>query len=767
MKKVQKNKAFFTISDSLVPSFDSLPEFKGIIGQDQALKALEIGLNLKKKGFNIFVAGEPGTGRTSAVKSYLDSIASKLKTPPDLCFVNNFRDPYSPQPILMEAGKGKDFKEEFERGINSLIDFVRKLKDSKELKEAIEKFQKEYNEKHSHMIKRVEEIARRMGFALQPSPQGIAIIPMRNGKPLPPEEFAKLSPEEKEKISIERQKLEDKLGKLSEEKIALDRKFRERLEKVKRTVVEKHWKEEFTSLRKKFPRDNGILEFLNSAREDFLSSIEEIENAKEEAIDTIKRKYSINLAVDNSMTKGAPVIVENNPTYRNLIGSIEREPVYGTYITDFTMIKPGSLIKANGGFLIIHAEDLTNALVWRSLKKSLITESVQIEDLESLLNPISVKSIKPMPVPLDVKVILIGSYYHYNMFYNLDVEFREIFRIKAEFDWTMDLNKKNVEHTASFFKYYCQEHGLLSLNREAFKELLRYSSRIAGERDKISTNFGLLIEIISEADYYARKKKRREISPQDIKESIRAREFRSSLFKKKDREMFKKGLIKVETSGKKVGQINGLTYIKIDGLSFGRPIKITVSVGPGKEGIVDIEREAALSGPIHTKGVLILNGLLVNELAKEFPLTLSARLVFEQSYSEIDGDSASAAEYIAILSALSDYGIKQNFAVTGSINQKGEIQPIGGVNEKIEGFFEVCKIRNAKGKCGVVIPEDNIADLNLKDEVLEAMEKDKFEIYAVKNVRELAEFMMEEKFQNIKNRAGEKLKYFYSISKNE
>lgn len=767
MREVKPEEANFKIPEELIPpSFEKIPEYREIIGQEEALQALEVGLKIKKKGFNIFVAGQPGTGRTSAVKSYLLNIGSKLPPPPDLCFVNNFQDTYSPIPVYVKTGKGKVLRDLMEEAINNLVSFVQNIKDSDELKRIFDKHQEEYNRQHSRLIKEIEEVARKKGFSIQPSQQGLAIIPLKDGKPIPPQEFAGLPEEEKERIAKEREKLEAELEKISKQKASLDREFRKKLKTAKETVVSKRWEQEFSRIVGEFSDNPEVLKYLKGAREDFLSRIEEIENSKEEDLKSIKKQYSINLAVDNSELKGAPVIIENNPTYKNLIGAIEREPIYGTYTTDFTMIKAGSLIRANGGFLIIHAEDLVNSLAWRSLKKSLITETVQIEDLETLLNPISVKSLKPKPVPVNVKVILIGSYQHYSLFYNLDVEFREIFRIKAEFDWTMDLNRKNVEHTASFFKKYCKENGLLPLSRDGFRELLRFSSRVAGERDKISTNFGLMIEIISEADFYAREKARGEITAEDVKRSIESRIARASLFKKKDREMFHKGLIKVETTGKRVGQINGLTYIKIDGLSFGRPIKITATVGPGKEGIVDIEKEAALSGPIHTKGVLILNGLLVNEFARDFPLTLSARLVFEQSYSEIDGDSASAAEFISLISAISGIPIKQNYAVTGSINQKGEIQPIGGVNEKIEGFFDICKLRGLKDN-GVVIPDDNIEDLNLKDEVIEEIKRGNFRIIAVKNVQELAEFLMDTDYSEIQKKVKETLHQFHSISQKE
>ncbi len=768
VRKVKREEAEAKIPSGLVPeSFKPSAEFKGIIGQESALRALELGLKIKKRGFNIFVAGEPGTGRTSAVKSYLETIASGLGTPFDLCFVNNFQDNYSPIPIFVEPGLGRELKQEMERAIEHMVSFVINLKESKEFSKAMKSVQEKYNQKNAKMLQSLEKIAEEMGFVLEISQAGISIIPTKNNKKIGQEEFSKLPEQERKNIIKERTKLEAQLEKASKKKSTLDKKFKESIARVKKSAVKRRWTIEFRPLKRKFSKSIQASKFLEEAKENFISSINEIEEAKEEALRLIKKRYSVNLAVDNSRTGGAPVIIENNPSYKNLIGSIERESVLGTVTTDFTMIKAGSLLKANGGFLIIHAEDIVNALVWKSLKRSLITASVQIEDLENLLNPVSVRSLKPLPVPLDVKVILIGSYKHYSLLYHWDVEFREIFRIKAEFDWTMEMNKENVRNTANFLHKYSKENGLLPLSREAFIELMKFSSRMAGERGKISNNFGLIIEIISEADFYAREEGRKQIKEKDLKKSIESRMDRTSLFKRKDREMFKKGILKIDTEGEKIGQINGLTYIEIDGLKFGRPVKITASTGAGKGGIVDIEKEAALSGPIHTKGVLILTGLLTQEFAQEFPLTLSGKIVLEQSYSEIDGDSASAAEFLSLLSSIGEMPIKQNYAVTGSINQKGEIQPIGGVNEKIEGFYDVCKLKGIKDENGVVIPEENIEDLSLKNEVLGSMEKGEFKIYAVSNIKELAEFMMGEKYLKIHDKVKKRLRQFYELSKEE
>ncbi len=770
MRKINPEEASFDLPESLIPTdFSRLTPVKGIIGQENALKALRVGLNIEKRGFNVFVAGEPGTGRTSAVRAFLEEIASKRKTPPDLVFVNNFSDPYSPIPLFLRPGDGKRLAEEFSKGINELLDYAVKIESTQEFQKATEERRKEYDRRHKEFIDMLNRIALEMGFAIEVSQAGVAMVPIKEGKKLSPEEFNALSPKERERIEKKRRELEQKIEELSDEKKKMDEEMRTAMVEAVRKLLARRWDEVLKGARKLLSQSPEGEQFFSSAKEAFLKIPQDIKHLsgedRDEYLKAAKRKFSINLAVDNSRLKGAPLIIETNPTYKNLIGTIEREAVLGTYTTDFTMIKAGSLIRANGGFLIIHAEDLTNPLVWKTLKRALETGTVRIEDLESLLNPVSTKGIKPLPIPVEVKVILIGSYRMYSLLYRLDPEFKEVFKIKAEFDWEMPINRKNLRALSSFFVGYNRGRGYLPLTRSGFKELVRYLAKQVESKKNVSTNFGLMTEIMAEADFLAKERKAKGIEAADIKKALLEREERISIFKRKEMEYFRKNILKVEVSGRRVGQINGLTFIGVDGLSFGRPVKITATAGPGKEGIVNIEKEAALSGPIHTKGVCIINGLLTERFARDFPLTLSARLVFEQSYSEIDGDSASAAEFLALLSAISGLPVKQNFALTGSVNQKGEIQAVGGVNEKIEGFFEVCKMKGLRGKKGVVIPADNVQDLNLKDEVVEAIKTGKFEIYAASKIEEVCEFMMEKPFGEISRRVEKNLRMFYSLSK--
>jgi len=770
VRRLTPEEVEFEIPEELVPrDFSRLKRVKGIIGQETALKALKFGLSITKRGFNVFVAGEPGTGRTSAVKAFLEEIAAKRKTPPDLVFVNNFQDPYSPIPIFLKPGDGKRLVEVLSRAINELLDYAIRMEASEEFKKATEDRRKEYDRKHEEFIKKLNQLALSMGFVLEVSQGGVAIIPLKDGRKIPQEEFQKLPEEEKKEIQRRRQQLEEKIEELSRAKKEMDQQMRKAIGEAVKQILSGKWDELMGDAVRILSQSKEGRTYLRQAKEAFLQIPQEVKGVPADERDSwlkeVKKRFSVNLAVDNSKLRGAPLIIETNPTYKNLFGVIEREAVYGTYTTDFTMIKVGSLLKANGGFLIVHAEDMTNPLVWKNLKRALDTGWVRIEDLESLLNPVSTKGIKPLPIPVDVKVILIGSYGMYSLLYRLDPEFKEVFRIKAEFDWSMPINKKNLRALASFFRTYIEERGYLPLTVDGFKEMVKYLARQVEGRDRMSTNFGLMTEILAEADFLAKEGGRGGIDARAIKQAISQREERISIFKRKEMEFFKKNILRLEVSGRKVGQINGLTYVSIDGLRFGRPVKITATAAPGKEGIVNIEKEAALSGPIHTKGVCIINGLLAERFARDFPLTLSARVVFEQSYSEIDGDSASAAEFVVLLSAITGLPVRQNFALTGSVNQKGEIQAVGGVNEKIEGFFEVCRMKGLRGKKGVVIPADNLLDLNLRDEVLHAVREGKFEIHTAQNIEEVAEFMMGRPFEEIRKRATEKLRRFYSLSR--
>lgn len=503
---------------------------------------------------------------------------------------------------------------------------------------------------------------------------------------------------------------------------------------------------------------------MNEKYKDFLEVVKYIENVKNDLLENLAqflkepeaptpfqflwmkelpfRRYEVNVIVDNSELKGAPVVVELNPTYQNLFGRMEKEAQFGVLTTDFTMIRGGSLHKANGGYLVLRVEVLLqNPLSWDSLKRALTSRKVAVEEPGERLGFISIKGLKPEPIPLNVKVILIGNPLLYQMLYIYDMDFLELFKVKADFDTIMNRTEENMRKYAAFVCAFCRKENLRHLDASAVAKVVEYSSRIAEDQEKLSTRFAEIADIIREANFYATQENAKNVTADHVKKAIEEKVYRSNLIQDKIKDMIKRNFLLIDTEGEAVGQVNGLSVIGLGDFAFGRPSRVTASIGMGKEGIIDIEREARLGGPIHTKGVMILSGYLAEKYAQDKPLSLSARLVFEQSYEEIEGDSASSTELYAILSALSGLPIKQNIAVTGSVNQKGEIQAIGGVNEKIEGFYEVCKAKGLTGKQGVLIPESNVQNLMLKEEIIDAVKAGKFHIYSVKTIEEGIEIL--------------------------
>ena len=767
MEKISEEKLSVQISEDFLDFEDTsnIQIIKGIIGQKEALSAIETGLGIKSKGFNIFVVGKSGTGRTSAVKSYVERIAKESETPPDICFANNFNDSYTPIAIMLPPGKAKEFNKKIKKIIKRIDKELYTLFERDSFRERQNTIRRKANEVKDKIIEEREAQIAALGFIVKKTDKGIFPIPVRNGKELSEEEFIKLSDKEKAEIIKNRNIANDIIESILRDLGKIDFEFTEEENELMEKTVKDFVNHLFEDIEKEFSEYKKIPTLLKKMKDSIVENYKifnpQIQKEGLEIKEDFLQRFYLNIVVDNSQIKGAPVITEENPLYKNLIGRIERESVMGNLVTDFSLIIAGSLLKANGGYLIIDAEELlSQPLSYRALKRSLQTGFLQIEDIESTVGITTTKSLRPEPVPLSLKVILIGDPSTYYELLFLDKEFLEIFKIKAEFDLTMEMNKKNADDFISFVSMIVKKDKLNEVNRDGIKALLRYASRVAGEKEKLTTNFGLISSIIKEADFYSKQEGKIKIDSEDIQKAIIKREDRVSLIKTKQLELIKKNKFFISTEGKKVGIINGLTVINPGDIEFGVPVRISASVGMGKDGIINIEREAELSGAIHTKGVLILSGYICDKFGKEMPLNFSTKLVFEQTYSEIDGDSASAAELIAILSALSEIPIKQSYAITGSINQRGEIQPIGGVNEKIEGFFEILKHRGFKEKGGVLIPSTNVSDLNLKEEVIEAVKSKKFEIIAIDKVEEALSFFLEKDIDIIFKTIKEKLEYF-------
>ncbi|MBS7620195.1 AAA family ATPase, partial [Candidatus Bathyarchaeota archaeon] len=670
----------------------------------------------------------------------------------DWCYVNNFDDPLRPNALRIPAGKGRKFQKDMDKFVEEMKIALSKAFESEEYgkrrKEILEIIERESNE----LSRRLNEKAQNEGFILQRSPIGILMIPVIHGKPLSEEEVLNLSQNLRKEIERKRLGLEESLRVASRQLRDLQKKADEEIKELNRKVANFSLDPLLKGLMEEYSEIPEVKEFLEKVHEDILNNLDSILEKKGKTPEVTfplpflqedpTKRYRVNLLVDNSNVKGAPVIMELNPNYQNLFGKIEKEAQFGILTTDYTMVRGGSAHRALGGFLVIPVESLlTNPYAWESLKHTLMNERLEIEEIGERFGLLTTKTLKPEPIPFDAKVILIGSIELYYLLYNLDLNFRELFKVKADFDTTMDKNEENIKKYASFICSVCMKENLKHMDRSGVSEIIEYSSRLASDQDKLSTWFANVADIIREANFYAAQDGAELISKRHVVKTLEEKVYRSNLIQKKIEEMIDKGILLIDTEGEKVGQVNGLSVVSLGDYEFGRPSRVTATVSLGREGIVDIERESKLGGPIHTKGVLIISGLLSERYAQEKPLSLNARLVFEQSYSGVEGDSASSTELYAILSALSNKPIKQYIAVTGSINQKGEVQAIGGVNEKIEGFFEICKMRGLNGKHGVVIPWSNVKNLMLKEEVVEAVKNRMFHIYPVRNIDEGIEIL--------------------------
>ncbi|MBN1357642.1 AAA family ATPase [Candidatus Bathyarchaeota archaeon] len=718
-----------------------------IIGQERAVRALKFGLGIREQGFNIYVAGYPGTGRKTAVKNFVEECASAEPVPHEWCYVNNFSNQYQPDAIQLPAGKGQEFQKDVKNLIETIRTALPKAFESDDYAARREATIRMLEKQRKEVIDKLSVKAQQEGFIIQSTPIGLLLIPVINGKPLKEEELLTLPQKMKDTIQEKRGHLESELRNTMRQFRDMERKIREEIKKLNRDVALYAIGNLVEDLIEKYKTLPEITAYLKAMQNDILDNIAQFVKKDEDQqqmpfpVPWMKevsfRKYEVNVIVDNSDVKGAPVVTEFNPTHQNLFGMSEKEAQFGALVTDFTMIRGGSLHKANGGYLIIPVEDLLrNPFSYEGLKRALRDKKIIIEEPQERLGFISTKGLKPQPIPLKVKVILIGNPYLYQQLLTLDMEFTELFKVKAEFDTTMARTDENVKRYAAFVCTICQKENLKHLDASGLAKIVEYSQRLAQDQQKLSTRFAEVADIIREANFYATQEQSEVVTGSHVKKAIEEKIYRSKLIQEKIQEMINREILLIDTEAEKVGQVNGLSVMGLGDIAFGNPSRVTASVGLGREGVIDIEREAKMGGPIHTKGVLILSGYLNEKYARDEPLSLSARLVFEQNYGGVEGDSASSTELYAILSALSGLPIKQSLAVTGSVNQKGEVQAIGGVNEKIEGFFEVCKARGFKGQQGVMIPASNVQNLMLKEEVVDDVKAGKFHIYSVKTIDE-------------------------------
>ena len=744
---------------------EDIPPIEEIIGQERAVSSIEFGLKMKHKGYNIYISGVSGIGRTSYAKSLIKKNVKINENLKDWVYVNNFKNSNEPIALSFKAGVGKEFKNDIYDIIDKLKVEIPKIFNSKEYESHNRLLMTELENNIHSIIEELNDFAKPRGFKFQITERGLVSVPMKeDGSLVEESELGNFTPSQ--------------IRDLREKGLKLTKDSKEYINKIK--SCEDMYKNKCNDLDRnvgrsivgfygqyllgKYGKDEKVSNYINALCNDVVSNISKFKKDNEDEnknamslLGIIPNKkddkflniYKVNLFIDNSECKDCKIIVENNPTYYNLTGCIEYKNEMGSLTTGYMEIKPGALHKANGGFLIINVRDLlSNPFAWECLKRTLKTNKITIESLNKQYGYVVTSTLKPEPIDLDLKVILIGDYKYYNILYSYEDDFRNLFKIMADFDVEIDKNKENIYKTIQLISNKCKELNLKHFDKSAVERLIEYSARISDNKEKLSARFNKILDIIYESDAVTSDNKQY-VTREDVEKAINQRRYRNNKYEEKLNEMFEDGTLLIDLEGKKVGQINGLAVMGTGEYSFGKPSKITSSTYRGRKGIINIEREVKQSGSIHDKGVLILSGYLGARYGKERPLSISSSITFEQNYSGVDGDSASSTELYSIISSISDIPIKQYIAVTGSVSQKGEIQPIGGVNEKIEGFFDVCKMKGLTGNQGVMIPIQNIKNLMLKDEVVESVKNGQFNIYAISTIDEGLEILTDRSKEEI------------------
>jgi lon-related putative ATP-dependent protease len=726
-----------------------------IIGQERAVEAMQLGLDMGSLGYNIFVAGPAGTGRMTTVKHLLSKLEKEGEVPNDECYVNNFKDPDMPHLITLPPGKGRAFKVDMEELVGSLKRNIPLVFESEEYQRKGREILEKSKEKERVIIKELEKKLSQENLALVQLQVGPYvkpdIFPVVMDKPVPWDQLekntedGKFPKEEFERLRKKYSELSDEVNKAFQESKKIGKEVRKELTALEKEAILPSINELIGEVKEKYQNEK-IDAYLDEVKDDILENINRFKEGSESQAQVLPGlnlpvpedtfwEYQVNVIIDNSEAKGAPVVFESSPTYRNIFGMVERNiGRMGVLQTDFMQIKAGSFLRANGGYLVLEGrEALLEPGVWLALKRSLKNKKMEIQNFDPYFL-FGASALKPEPIDIAVKVILVGDDFLYRLLYNFDDDFKKIFKVKGDFDSVINKNGEAINQYASFIKKICDDEGLKSFDKGGVAAVIEFGVRQAGRKKKISTKFSHIADVIREANYWAEKDKSRVVTEAHVDKAIEKGIDRVNLIEEKLQEMIEDGTIMIDTEGMVSGQVNGLSVYQLGDYTFGKPSRITTSISMGKAGIINIEREADLSGPTHNKGVLILSGYLREKYAQDKPLTLSASICFEQSYSGVEGDSASSTEVYALLSSLSGLPLRQEIAVTGSVNQKGEIQPIGGVNYKIEGFFDVCKAKGLTGSQGVMIPHQNVEDLMLRKDVVEAVAKNKFHIYPVSTI---------------------------------
>ncbi|MBN2033842.1 MAG: AAA family ATPase [Deltaproteobacteria bacterium] len=725
-----------------------------ILGQLRATDAIKFGMGMKRGGYHIFIAGPPKAGLTYAARACIEEQAETEAKPPDWCYVHNFKEPDKPGCLRISAGRGKELKKDMLELIETIQKKIPEVLESDEYSSKEAEVHKAFENYRRRLIEDLSNQAKEEGFILQVSQVGMVIIPAtKEGLPISQEKLAELAEEERESLKEKSNKLQEQMKEVVRKIREAEASFKEEQHKLESQVALYLLNQIMELYLDKYKDEPDVIEHFKGLQEDILANIGDFKKKEESQQpqmpqfqipqkEMVFRKYAVNVLIDHSETQGAPVVVESNPTYPNLFGSIERQAWFGALFTDFTMIKPGVLHRANGGYLIMKALDLLKMwLSWEALKRALRDQKIRIEDLGELYGLFSTRTIRPEPIPLDIKIVLTGDPYLFELLYLYDDQFSKLFKVKAHMKDRMDRKEETVLQCARMMGDFCREKGLRHPDRTGVARLLEYSMEKTEDKHKLTLELGDVSDLIREADYFAAIDKAQFIERIHVEKAIEKRIFRSNLFEEQIRELVEKDILLIETEGSKVGQINGLSILMTGDYEFGKASRITATVSAGREGVIALERESKLSGNIHTKGVMILTGFIKERFAHNKPLSLSATFCFEQSYGMVEGDSASSTELYSLLSSLSGVPIFQGIAVTGSVSQKGEIQPVGGVTRKVEAFFDICEHRGLNGRQGVIIPEKNVRNLMLKQSVVEAVKQGLFHIWPVKTVEEGIEIL--------------------------
>lgn len=733
-----------------------LEPITGLIGQDRALRAIQFGANMRSHDFNMFVLGPPASGKSTAVRTYLTKKAAETPPPPDWVYVNNFEQLNRPRALRLPAGRGRKLAEHMVAAIDELRNTIPAVFESEEYQARRRAIEEEFRSGQEEAFEELNRKAQAQNIAILRTPMGFAMAPVHEGKVVKPEVFNALPDDMRKNVQAKIEALQKELEAILERVPKSDKQRRNSLSELNQEMAEGTVREALDDVRANFSDVPEVLEYLDAAGKDlirhvglFLTQAGDENELIKQSIDTSRdprfRRYMVNVVVGNGESSpGAPVLEEINPTYGNLIGRIEHIAQMGALVTDFLLIKPGALHKANGGYLLIDARKLLlSPFAWEALKRTIKAREIRIEQpLESMgVGMISTQTLDPEPIPLDVKVVLFGDRELYYLLAAFDPDFRGLFKVQADFDDTISWSDENNHAYARVIASIVAEHKLKPVDASGVARVIEEGARLADDREKLSIELGRISDLVREADYWSSEAGREATTREDVERAINEGIQRASRIRDRAQEIISRDIVFIDTEGAKVGQINGLSVLQIGTFAFGRPSRITARVRMGQGRVVDIEREVKLGGPLHSKGVMILWGYLAGRYAEDVPLALAATLVFEQSYGGVDGDSASSTELYALLSALSEVPVKQGFAVTGSVNQRGEVQAIGGVNEKIEGFFDICKARGLTGDQGVLIPKSNVQHLMLREDVVEAVREGKFAIHAVGHVDEGMEIL--------------------------